>query len=170
MSVTAKLKLVPATVEDAEAIASLRNAISDDLTFKHGKGPWTAHHTTAGVLFDLRHAKVYVALKRDEVIASLNLATRKPWAIDLEKLSPSKRPLYLTSLTIAPEFQRRGYGRASLDEAVKLARRAKADALVLDAYDHPKAGAGDFYMKCGFREIARATYRDVPLRYFEPML
>ena len=44
-----------------------------------------------------------------------------------------------------------------------------ADAIRLDAYDAP-AGAGDFYAKCGFREVGRATYRGVPLVYFELLL
>lgn len=35
MRVTLRL----ATPEDAEAIAALRNAVSDDLTFKHGNCP-----------------------------------------------------------------------------------------------------------------------------------
>src|SRR4051812_37996607 len=81
------LKLQPATPEDAEAIAALRNAVSDDLTFRHGRGWWTAHYTTAGVLFDLRHAMLFAALQRGEVVASLRLATRKPWAIDLASFS-----------------------------------------------------------------------------------
>ncbi len=33
-----RLKLPPATVEDAEAIAALHNAVSDHLTFAHGTG------------------------------------------------------------------------------------------------------------------------------------
>ena len=44
-----------------------------------------------------------------------------------------------------------------------------ADAIRLDAYD-ADAGAGDFYAKCGFREVGKATYREVPLRYFEKLL
>jgi GNAT superfamily N-acetyltransferase len=165
-----RLKLQPATAEDAEAIAALRNAVSDDLTFKHGKGPWTSHCTTADVLFDLRNAQLHVALHRDEVIASLVLFTKKPWAIDLKHFSKVKRPLYLTAMVVAPEHQRQGLGRAALAEVVKLARRAKADAIFLDAWDHPAAGAGPFYAKCGWKETGRATYREAPLIYYERVL
>jgi len=38
------------------------------------------------------------------------------------------------------------------------------------AFDHPQAGAGEFYRKCGFRETGRATYRTVPLIYYERLL
>lgn len=162
-----RLKLQPATPEDAEAIAALRNAVSDDLTFSHGKGPWTSHCTTAGVLFDLREAMLFVALHRDEVVATLKLATTKPWAIDLKYFPKAKRPLYLTSMAVAPERQRQGLGRACMEQALKIAQRARADAIFLDAYDHPAAGAGPFYAKCGWRETGRAVYREVPLIYYE---
>jgi len=165
-----RLKLQPASVEDAEAIAALRNAVSDDLTFKHGKGWWTGYSTTAGVLFDLRNDGLYVALHRGEAVATLKLSSKKPWAIDLKHFSKARCPLYLTSMAITPERQRQGLGRTCLAEAVKIARRAKADAIFLDAYDHPAAGAGPFYAKCGCRETGRAKYRDVPLIYFEYLL
>lgn len=162
-----RIKLQPAASEDAEAIAALRNAVSDDLTFKHGKGWWTGYSTTAGVLFDLRNAILFVALQRGEAVASLKLATKKPWAIDLKYFPQVKQPLYLTAMAVAPEFQRQGVGRACLAEAVKIARRKKAGAIFLDAYDHPAAGAGPFYAKCGCRETGRAAYKGVPLIYYE---
>jgi len=164
-----RLKLQPATPEDAESIAALRNAVSDDLTFQHGKGPWTGYCTTAGVLFDLRHGHLLVGLHRGEAVASLNLATKKPWAIDLKYFSKVERPVYLLAMAVAPEWQRQGHGRACFDEAVKIARRRKAGAILLDAYDHA-AGAGGFYRKCGCREVGRASYRSTPLVYFEFLL
>ena len=164
-----RVQLQLATAGDAESIAALRNAVSDDLTFRHGKGPWTHHCTTAGVLLDARNARLYVVLHHDEVIATLVLATKRPWAIDRKYFAPVKRPLYLTSMVVAPDRQREGIGRACLAEAVKLARRAKAGAIFLDAYDHA-AGAGPFYARCGCREAGRVTYRGAPLLYFELLL
>src|SRR4051812_33755728 len=161
------LKLQPATPEDAEAIAALRNAVSDDLTFRHGRGWWTGHCTTAGVLFDVRNAMLFAALQRGEVVASLRLATRKPWAVKLASFSKARRPFYLTAMVVAPEMQRRGIGRECLEQAVRIARREGADAIFLDAYAHPAAGAGPFYSKCGWREAGRAKYREVPLIYYE---
>ena len=162
-----RLKLQTATADDAEAIAALRNAVSDDLTFKHGKGPWTGHCTTAGVLFDLRNAMLFVALHRGEAVATLKLATTKPWAIDLKYFPTAKRPLYLTAMAVAPELQRQGLGRSCLEQMMNIARKKGADAVFLDAYDHPAAGAGAFYTKCGCRETGRVTHRQVPLIYYE---
>lgn len=56
-----------------------------------------------------------------------------------------------------------------MTEAERVAQEWPADAIRLDAYD-AEAGAGDFYRKCGFREVGRVSYRGVPLIYFERML
>ncbi len=164
------VKLQAATTEDAESIAALRNAISDDLTFKHGRGPWTVHCTTAAVVSDLRNARLFVALHRGEVIASLKLSTTKPPSIDLGYFPKVKRPCYLSAMAVSPELQRRGIGRACLSQAAVLARREKADALFLDAFDHPSAGAGPFFSKCGYRETGRVTHRGTALVYYETQL
>ena len=59
--------------------------------------------------------------------------------------------------------------RALLAEAEAEVRQWPGQAIRLDAYDAP-AGAGDFYRKCGFREVGRVVYRGVPLVYFELLL
>jgi GNAT superfamily N-acetyltransferase len=102
-------------------------------------------------------------------VATLRLATKKPWAIDRATFTPVARPLYLTTMAIAPTLQRRGLGRQCLVQALSLGRAWPAQSLCLDAYDAP-AGAGEFYRRCGFREVGRATYRGVPLLYFESLL
>ncbi|MDB6116125.1 MAG: GCN5-related N-acetyltransferase [Lacunisphaera sp.] len=164
-----RVKLQSATAEDAESIAALRNAVSDDLTLKYGRGWWTSYCTTAGILSDLRHGNLLVALQRGEAIASLNLATTKPGATDRKYPSTAGRPLYLLSMVVAPDLQRQGVGRACMAEAEKLARRRKADAILLVAPDHA-AGAGEFYVKCGYRETGRGADRTAPLIYYEKLL
>ena len=109
---------------------------------------------------------VCVARARGAVIATLNLSTRKPWAIDRTYFSACTAPLYLTSMAVHPDLQRTGIGRRCVDEARKIGKRWPGDAIRLDAYD-AEAGAGDFYRKCGFMEVGRASYRDTPLIYFE---
>jgi GNAT superfamily N-acetyltransferase len=79
----------------------------------------------------------------------------------------SKLPLYLTGMAVCPDKQRKGLGRLCIDEALRIARKWPSDAIRLDAYD---ADAGEFYRKCGFREVGRALYRNVPLIYFEMLL
>ena len=66
-------------------------------------------------------------------------------------------------------IERSGIGRLLLEEAKTIARRRPADAIRLDAYDAP-AGAGGFYVKCGFREAGRSTCQGIPLIYFELLL
>ena len=88
---------------------------------------------------------------------------------NLDNFSRSKRPLYRTAMAVLPGEQRKGVGRQCLDEARKIAAEWPSDAIRLDAYD-ADAGAGGFYLKCGFREVGRASYRDAPLIYFEALL
>lgn len=163
------LSLHPATPDDAPAIAKLRAAVAGDLTSRYGKGHWSSAGTERGVLFQLRTSKLFVARDESGVIATLILATKKPWAIDRSYFTNCEKPLYLTDMAVAPELQRQGVGRLCLEEAQRIGREWPADAIRLDAYN-TEAGAGDFYRKCGFREVGRVTYRKTPLIYFEMLL
>jgi GNAT superfamily N-acetyltransferase len=163
------IKLNLANTADAPAIASLRSAVAETLTSRHGQGPWSAAGTEKGVHFALRNSLVYVVRQRNQLIATLTLSTRKPWAIDRKYFTACNRPLYLTSMAVVPDRQRQGIGRLCVAAAAKVAKRWPGDALCLDAYD-AEAGAGEFYRKCGFREVGRASYRNVPLVYFEMLL
>ena len=161
------IRFARAEAPDADAIAALRNAAADRLTSQFGQGPWSGHCSGRGVAGEMkRGAAVHVALDDATIIGTMTLGARKPWAIDPRRFSDSRRPLYLTNMAVAPEWQRRGVGRACLVEAARLAREWPADALRLDAFD-AAAGAGGFYARCGFREAGRATYRLVPLIYYE---
>ena len=53
-----------------------------------------------------------------------------------------------------------------MQAAKESVRSWPADAVWLDAYDDA-AGAGGFYKRCGFREVARTRFAQVPLIYFE---
>jgi ribosomal protein S18 acetylase RimI-like enzyme len=70
---------------------------------------------------------------------------------------------------VHPAHQGRGIGRWCLDEAARIVRAHPGDAIFLDAYD-AEAGAGGFYARCGFREVARVLYRGTPLVYYELMV
>jgi ribosomal protein S18 acetylase RimI-like enzyme len=107
--------------------------------------------------------------RRHRVIATLRLATKKPWAIDPSYFTTCKRPIYLTDMAVEPSAQRRGIGRRCIAEALKIVTAWPGDAIRLDAYA-AAAGAAGFYAKCGFREVARVTYRKTPLVYFELVL
>jgi GNAT superfamily N-acetyltransferase len=161
--------LEEAGAADAPALAVLRNAVAERLTRDHGRGHWSSAVTERGVLHGLRTSRLLVAREGAALLATLQLSTRKPWAIDKSYFAPSSRPLYLTAMAVEPDRQRAGIGRRCLDEARRIASAWPADAIRLDAYDHA-AGAGAFYQKCGYREMGRVVYRGVPLIYYELLL
>lgn len=156
-----------ATPEDAPVLAALHGAVAEHLTLPHGRGHWSSGISEAGVLRGLSAtSRVLVARDGGEIVATLRLATKKPWAIDPSYFTPVRRSLYLLDMAVAPERQREGIGRSLLTHAVEVARSWPAEALRLDAYDG-SAGAGGFYARCGFRETGRVIYRGTPLIYFE---
>jgi ribosomal protein S18 acetylase RimI-like enzyme len=163
------IRLVKAKLEDAAAIHALRIATANALTERFGRGGWSGIGTERGVRSQLRTAPPFIVRRGGRVIAMLTLSTRKPWAIDTSHFTACERPLYLTGMAVHPDLQRTGLGRQCLDRALAIAARWPAEAIRLDAFD-AAAGAAEFYVKCGFREVARAKYRKTPLVYFERMV
>ena len=158
-----------ATNADAAELAALHRAVAERLTRDFGRGRWSCAPTGRGVLNSLRRPafeRVMTVRIADRIVATLRLATKKPWAIDVAYFTPAARPLYLTGMAAHPDFQRKGVGRLLLEEAQAVVRAWPADAIRLDAFD-ADAGAGPFYAKCGFRAVARVIYKQAPLVYFE---
>ena len=158
--------LKPGTGDDAAALAAMHTAVAEHLTAAHGQGPWSSKTTTAGVLFALRNMHVFVARDGSEIIATLRLTAKKPWAIDTTYFTPCVRPLYLLSMAVTPDRQRQGIGTRCLETVKKIADKWPADAIRLDAYD-AAAGAGPFYAHCGYSEMGRVVYKNAPLIYYE---
>jgi len=161
--------LQPATADDAAAIAELRTAVAEHLTRQYGRGHWSSTVSEKGVLYALRTSRVFVARDGNEILATLRLATKKPWAIDTSYFTTCRKPLYLHDMAVMPAMQRRGIGRRCLEEAKRLAKEWPADTIRLDAYD-AEAGAGPFYARCGYTEVGRVSYRNTPLIYYELVL
>lgn len=164
-----KILVTTASEADAPAIAELRTSVAEHLTRQFGKGHWSSCVTEKSVLRTIKTSRVLVARNNREIIGTLRLETKKPWAIDLSYFKSVSRSLYLLDMAVSPDRQRQGIGRQLLEEAKAVARAWPSEAIRLDAYDSD-AGAGPFYAKCGFREAGRKTYRGVPLVYFELML
>jgi GNAT superfamily N-acetyltransferase len=156
----------PADTSDAAVLAALHTSVAEELTRLHGRGPWSTSTSEKGVLYAMRHCRVFVARAGGEIIATLRLTTKKPWAIDTAYFSACRRPLYLLAMAVEPAMQRQGIGTRCLDEAKRVAKDWPADAIRLDAYD-AAAGAGGFYAANGFAELGRRTYRNAPLIYYE---
>ena len=117
----------------------------------------------------MRTSQVFVARAGAEIVATLRLATRKPWAIDTAYFAECHRPLYLLAMAVTPDRQRQGVGKKCLEEVKRIARAWPADAIRLDAYD-AEAGAGHFYARCGYSQVGRVSYRGTPLIYYELLL
>jgi GNAT superfamily N-acetyltransferase len=156
-----------ATEKDALAIAAVRVAAARQLTEQFGGGTWSfAAESEAGARADIVNANVFLAREGGEVVATLRLSPKNPWIGDIGFFTPAQKPLYLTSMAVAPSRQRQGIGRRCLEEVRRYASQMGADVVRLDSYD-AAAGAGDFYRKCGFREVRRDSYNGTPLIWFE---
>lgn len=172
-----KLSFATATESDAPELAALHAAASEDLTNRFGPGFWSSPPSERGILAKMRKpkfsrtliARSMVARSNPHLVGTLRLHTMKPWAIDTTYFTAAKQPLYLTGMAVHPNFQRKGVGRLLLREVEAIARVWPANAIRLDAFDSA-AGAGPFYAKCGFREVAHVIYKKNPLIYFERIL
>lgn len=159
-----------ATVKDAPQIASLLTATSQHLTSIYGEGHWSHQTTEKGVLFGMKqNSKVLVVKQGEKIVGTLRLTTKKPWAINTDYFSKVSHPLYLVDMSVQPDLQRSGIGTHMLQQARSFVTAWPAQAIRLDAYNAP-AGAGEFYRKCGYREMGRVVYKGTPLIYFELML
>jgi GNAT superfamily N-acetyltransferase len=163
------IKLQPATIAVVPGLVSLRTAVGNHLAAQFPGILRAAGISEKGIRFAMTRATVYAAHQRRQVVATLTLSTCKPWAIDIAYFSPTATPLYLTDMAVHPRHQRKGVGRQCIALALEFARQWPATAIRLDAYD-AAYGAGEFYSKCGFREVGRAIYRETPLIYFELLL
>jgi len=163
------LKFRDATLDDVPVIAALQNAAAGALTARFGVGHWSTLGSERSAALAQRHARVRVGRDGKRILTVLRLATKKPWAIDVAYFTPVKRPLYLTGLAVAVTHQGQGLGQLALDDARTVAMDWPADAIRLDAYDH-EAGAGAFYLKCGYAQRGHVVFKGDPLAYYELLL
>ena len=161
-----RVRFRDATLDDVAAIAGLQNAAAGALTARFGPGPWSSLVSERGAELALRHSRVRVGLDGKRILTVLRLASKKPWAIDISYFTPVKRPLYLSGMAVSVADQGQGLGRMALEDACTVAEEWPADAIRLDAFD-ADAGAGAFYVRCGFSERGRVVYKRDPLRYYE---
>ena len=150
-------------------LAALHTVVAEHLTDAYGQGPWSAKTSEKNVLYAMNRCRVLVARQGREIVGTLRLTTKKPWAIDIRYFSKCKSPIYLLAMAVLPRKQRQGLGGRCVEEARRIARDWPADAIRLDAYD-ADAGAGRFYARCGYTERGRITYRSTPLIYYELLL
>ena len=164
------LSLTIASLKEAAQVAGIRNKVARDLENRYGKGQWDFQTTEKSVIHSMTgKSKVFVAKNNDEIIGTLCLQTKKPWAIDVSYFTKVVQPLYLVDMAVDPQWQQKGIGSYMLREVISYAVSWPAQAIRLDAYDS-NAGAGEFYRKCGYTERGRVVYKGNPLIYFELLL
>ena len=155
-----------ASVRDARALAALRGNVARRMTQQFGEGHWSACPGKADVVRQIRASHVLVARHDSDIIGTVRLARALPWAIDSGAFTPVTTAFYVLGLAVAPQSRGQGIGRKLMEATKETARLWSADALWLDAYDHI-AGAGPFYVECGFREVGPSTRGEMPLTYYE---
>jgi len=167
------LSFAIATEADAGAIAAMRNAAAEQLARKYGPGNWASLATERSVLLHNfmrpKFQRTLIAHDGPNLVATLCLQTKKPWAIDTKYFTSVSKALYLISMAVHPDWQGKGVGRLILKEAENIARNWPSNAIRLDAWD-ADAGAGPFYAKCGFRVVGHVIYRTAPIVYYEMVL
>ncbi len=88
--------------------------------------------TEQGVRHDIKTSRVLVARRGPEIVGTLGLATKKPWAIDLAYFTAVPKVVYLREMAVAPDWQRQGpIGRALVHEAIAVARAWPSQAIRL---------------------------------------
>lgn len=155
-----------ATSSDIRALVALRTAVALGMTQDFGEGPWSVCPRDEDVAYQLRASQVLVACRDAQIIGTVRLATVTQSAIDSSSFTPVASALYVLGLAVARQCRGMGVGRRLMDAAKDAVRSRFANALWLDAYEHA-AGAGPFYIKCGFRERARTAHAGMPLCLYE---
>lgn len=152
---------------DADALTALRIAVARDMTDRHGAGPWSVLPSKAVVIRQIRASHALIARSGDEAIGTVRLAWANPAVFDgTSFFSPTRAALYVLGLAVSPGHRGAGIGRKLMDASKQVTRDWPAQALWLDTYVHA-AGAGDFYKRCGFREVGSSVLNHLPLRYYE---
>jgi ribosomal protein S18 acetylase RimI-like enzyme len=155
-----------ASADDVKALAAMRAAVAEDMTKRFGEGDWSAVPSKMIVVKQMRASRVLVARREAKIVGTVRLAAARQGAFDSSAFTPVKDALYVLGLAVAPGSRNQGLGRALMDAAKDMARSSSTEALWLDAYDHA-AGAGEFYLRCGFRKVGTVSHNPISLTYYE---
>ena len=78
----ASLTVDSAVEADAATLARLHDACAADLTQRYGRGHWSSSVSKRSILHAIKTCCVLVARQGTEIVGTLQLQTKKPWAID----------------------------------------------------------------------------------------
>ena len=82
MAIPMTLLFTVATPSDVDAVVSLRAAVAQDLTARHGRGHWSSVGSEKSVLRDIRTSHVILAWEDHLPVGTARLAAKRPWAIN----------------------------------------------------------------------------------------
>ncbi len=164
-----KRVMTEALLTDAQELVSLKQAVFEDIQQRFGAGHWPPVSNLSDVERSIAHSRILVCKEGHTIVGMLRLSIEKPWAIDLAYFKPVSKAIYITDMAVLPARQHSGIGSQLIEYASQTAIENDVLALRLDTYDSEN-GAGAFYLKCGFAERGRASFRGTSLRYFEKML
>lgn len=151
-------------------VYKLRKAAADELTRKHGKGPWSKISLLSSLLSKVTDNTLFVVVE-DGVLAGT-------FTLDVEKTDRESKPwftrqstpaCYLRNMSIDPKFQGKGLGRSALYEIESRARKLRVKSVRLDSFVGA-GGASEFYKKCGYTFVHRGVVDKHELDYYEKIV
>src|ERR1700735_3378642 len=89
-----------AAPDDAEELAALRHAVAAEQLQRFGVKSFNT--TARGILCDLRWGDLLIARRKNQIVSSLLLVKKKPWAIDISYFTPVERPIYVRAMNTLP--------------------------------------------------------------------
>lgn len=159
-----------ATPGDATVSRAIRFAAAADLSARFGPGHWSQVMPLGDIEEKIGAGLLYLIEADGSPVATFALGDLRidfyqpAWFAD-----PSADAGYLTDFAVLPTRQRQGIGRFALVEIEALCRSRRLSALRFDAYQGP-AGAGPFYVKCGYIRRHSNEVRGVGRDYYEKVL
>ncbi|NRA37941.1 MAG: GNAT family N-acetyltransferase [Planctomycetes bacterium] len=148
-----------------DEVLKLRNAVEKKLIQDYGSGDWGFTITESIVRRGLKNGKILLAWFGVELVGTLTLSKKKPWAVNKKIFPRSDNPIYMIAMAISPKHQRKGIGAKMVKKAISIAKTDGHDFIHLDSYN-AEAGAGGFYEKCGFNHVCDIVYKECPLSYW----
>jgi GNAT superfamily N-acetyltransferase len=139
------MEIVKASEQDIETILSLNQLLHVEASeFKGNTYDFVKCEVDAGNYF--------VVKDREKVIAAVCV-------------SPRDEGMYLETIAISEEYQRKGIGSDLIEHAKKVTQDHGSDKLLVDTYCQYSADV--FYTKCGFRKMPTwAKYKGKPYHKF----
>jgi predicted N-acetyltransferase YhbS len=143
-------------------LAALHAAVAEDFTSRFGAGFWSSSPSERGIVANMRKprfSRTLIARSRGHIAGALRLHTKKPWAIDTAYFTAAKQPLYLTGMAVHPKLQRKGVGRLLVERSGGPSRARGRPTPFVSMPSTLLWEPEPSMRRCGFREVARVTYK-----------